>query len=65
MEVNKSPQEAPEYRVSKKCRKCGFRLYDKVSPATGYITIKCPRCDTFQRINLAYRIGSMHPRISP
>ena len=65
MEIKKCPQGAPEYKVSKKCRKCGFRLYDKVSPASGYITIKCPRCDTFQTINLAYRIATPSLRISP
>lgn len=31
-------------KISKKCPKCGRRLFDKISPASGYIEIKCNKC---------------------
>lgn len=42
-------------RVSKKCPACGWRLFDKVSPATGVVQIKCPKCRQTVTIDLAYR----------
>lgn len=42
-------------RVSKKCPECGWRLFDKVSPANGYIEIKCGRCGAMVTVNLALR----------
>ena len=42
-------------RVGKKCPKCGRRLFDKVSPTTGYIEIKCSKCGAIVKVNLALR----------
>lgn len=42
-------------KVSKKCPKCGRRLFDKLSPASGYIEIKCTKCGTTVKVNLALR----------
>ena len=35
-----------ELRVSKRCPKCDWRILDKVTPTTGIIQMKCPRCKT-------------------
>lgn len=42
-------------KVSKKCPKCGRRLFDKLSPTSGYIEIKCTKCGTTVKVNLALR----------
>ena len=42
-------------KVSKKCPKCGRRLFDKLSPASGYIEIKCTKCGPTVKVNLALR----------
>jgi len=42
-------------RVSKKCKRCGRRLLDKVSPTSGYVKIKCPKCGEDNVVNLALR----------
>ena len=42
-------------KVSKKCPKCGRRLFDKLSPASGYIEIKCTKWGTRVKVNLALR----------
>lgn len=47
--------EEQPIRVSKCCPNCNLRLFDKVSPSTGYVEIKCPRCNQTVRINLALR----------
>lgn len=30
--------------ISKKCPYCGKRLFDRLTPASGVIEIKCPKC---------------------
>ena len=30
--------------IAVRCPECGWRVMDKVSPTTGKIEIKCPRC---------------------
>ena len=47
-------------KVSKKCPKCGRRLFDKLSPASGYIEIKCTKCGTTVKVNLALRQTVKH-----
>ena len=42
-------------RISKNCKNCGRRLFDKVSPASGYVKIKCPKCGQENTVNLALR----------
>ena len=47
--------EECKIRIAKRCPKCNFRLCDKVSPATGCVEFKCPRCGHVIVINLALR----------
>lgn len=44
-----------EVRVSKKCPVCNWRILDKVSPTTGIIQIKCPKCKHEVQIDLSFR----------
>ena len=48
-------------RVSKTCAVCGLRLFDKMSPLSGTIEIKCPRCGKIAKINLAFRLAAARP----
>ena len=57
--------ERNEIRVSKVCPKCNWRLFDKVSPANGYVEIKCPQCKSIVRINLAFRSTVRYRLASP
>ena len=43
--------------VMKLCPKCGKRLFDKVTPTTGTIKLKCSNCHRIVEVNLAFRIG--------
>ena len=47
--------EKETIRISKNCKKCGRRLFDKISPASGYVSIKCPKCGEVNTVNLALR----------
>ena len=42
-------------RIVKKCPKCKWRLFDKITPASGRIEIKCPKCSAIVVIDLSYR----------
>ena len=44
-------------RVSKKCPKCGWRVLDRITPASGIIELKCPKCEKPVRIDLSYRLS--------
>ena len=44
-----------EIRVAKHCPKCDMRVFDKISIASGFVEVKCPRCGEVFRINLAMR----------
>ena len=44
-----------EIRVAKRCPHCGQRVFDKISLATGFIEMKCPRCEKKFTMNLALR----------
>ena len=46
-----------EIKVSKRCPKCDWRILDKVTPTTGIIQMKCPRCKTEVKIDLSLRKG--------
>ncbi len=46
-----------EMRVSKKCPNCGWRVLDKITPTTGVIELKCPKCARPVKINLSYRLS--------
>ena len=42
-------------RIAKHCPVCSWRIFDKVTPTSGIIEIKCPRCGQVVKINLALR----------
>ena len=47
-------------RVCKFCPKCNMRLFDKITPASGCVEIKCPRCKSIVTINLEFRCKIRH-----
>lgn len=46
-----------EIKIVKQCPICGWRIFDKVTPTTGIIEIKCPSCRQVVQIDLSYRIS--------
>ena len=41
---------AQPINVAVRCPKCNWRVMDKISPTTGKIEIKCPRCGALLRL---------------
>lgn len=48
--------------VAVRCPKCNWRIMDKLSPATGKVEIKCPRCRQVVEVDLALRRRAMYRR---
>ena len=46
---------AQPINVAVRCPKCNWRVMDKISPTTGKIEIKCPRCHRVEEVDLALR----------
>ena len=44
-----------EIKVVKRCPKCNWRIFDKVTPTSGIIELKCPNCRKIVEIDLSYR----------
>ena len=44
-----------EIRIVKMCPQCRKRIFDKLTPATGTIEIKCPHCSSIVTIDLSLR----------
>ena len=44
-----------EIRVAKRCPVCEWRILDKVSPTSGIIELKCPKCHHIVVIDLSFR----------
>jgi DNA-directed RNA polymerase subunit RPC12/RpoP len=44
-----------EIIASKKCPNCDWRIIDKVTPTTGIIQMKCPRCKVEVKVDLSLR----------
>ena len=42
-------------KISKRCPVCDWRIFDKVTPASGIIEIKCPKCGKVVTVNLSCR----------
>lgn len=42
-------------KVIVKCKNCGWRIFDKITPATGVIEVKCQRCGKVSTIDLSLR----------
>ena len=49
--------ECQTFGVMKPCPQCGKRLFDKITPTTGTIKLKCPNCHKIVEVNLAFRMG--------
>ncbi len=52
-----------EIRVSKRCPNCDWRVLDKVTPTTGVIEMKCPRCGKMIEIDLSLRRSALSYRL--
>ena len=50
-------EKRKDMRVSKKCPNCGWRVLDKITPTTGVIELKCPKCEKPVKIDLSYRLS--------
>lgn len=42
-------------KVVVRCPKCDWRIFDKVTPSTGVIEVKCPNCRKIVSVDLALR----------
>lgn len=42
-------------RIIKRCPKCGWRIFDKISPTSGVIEMKCPHCGKLITVDLSFR----------
>ena len=51
-----------EQKVIVRCKKCGWHILDKVTPTTGTIELKCPRCGNINEIDLSLRRGRVKYR---
>jgi len=52
--MNANPYEV---RVMKRCPECNWRIFDKVTPTSGIISLKCPKCRQVVEIDLSYRVS--------
>lgn len=55
----------PVIRVAKRCPHCNERWFDKVSLASGFVEIKCPKCGRTYRLNLSMRRAGQRARFFP
>lgn len=42
-------------KVIVRCPKCNWRIFDKVTPTTGVIELKCPNCRKVVSVDLSLR----------
>lgn len=42
-------------KVMKRCPQCGWRIFDKITPTSGIIQMKCPNCRKIVEIDLSFR----------
>lgn len=56
--------EAKEMRVVKRCPVCNWRIMDKITPTTGIIQMKCPKCKHEVQIDLSFRKNRIKYRLS-
>lgn len=50
-------------KITVRCTRCGWRIFDKVTFTSGVIEIKCPRCGHIKNIDLSLRKGMVKYRI--
>ena len=44
-----------EMKIIVRCPKCDWRIFDKVTPTTGVIEMKCPNCHRVVEVDLSLR----------
>lgn len=44
-----------EIKIVVRCPKCDWRVFDKVTPTTGVIELKCPNCRKVVEVDLPLR----------
>lgn len=47
--------KATETKIMVRCPKCDWRIFDKVTPTTGVIELKCPNCRKVVEVDLSLR----------
>lgn len=53
-----------DIKVVVRCPKCEWRIFDKVTPATGIIEVKCPNCRKVVAVDLSLRKKGIKYRLS-
>lgn len=48
-----------EQKVIVRCKRCEWRIFDKVTMTTGNIEIKCSKCGYVNEIDLSLRRGNL------
>ena len=48
-----------EQKVIVRCKRCEWRIFDKVTMTTGNIETKCPKCGYVNEIDLSLRRGNL------
>lgn len=56
--------ENKDIRVIKRCPICNWRIMDKVTPTSGIVQMKCPKCKQEVQIDLSFRKGKVKYRLS-
>lgn len=44
-----------DMKIIVRCPKCDWRIFDKVTPTTGTIELKCPNCRRVVEVDLSLR----------
>ena len=57
-------EEVKTMKVMKRCPYCKWRIFDKLTPASGVIEIKCPNCRRIVTLDLSFRTGSVFRRVA-
>lgn len=52
-----------EMRFTVRCPKCGWRIFDKVTPTTGMISVKCPKCRNIVQVDLSLRRAEKYRKL--
>lgn len=47
-----------EMKIVVRCPRCDWRVFDKVTPTTGVIELKCPNCRRVVAVDLSLRKSS-------
>lgn len=47
-----------EMKIVVRCPRCDWRVFDKVTPTTGVIELKCPNCRRVVAVDLAAVTGA-------